>query len=135
MPTMKSNHGSNGSSGSLLCSTWKPKLLSKEGLRRGWGSPSSRPMNRFRAPNIVLAVYLFENEINGGLYGSCKILGVNRWSRCTLQTMQTCLSKCHLHRRHQLRLNSCSFDSSHDSLITGKCNKPFTKSFCYGSRH
>lgn len=62
-PTIKSNHGSRGSSPFLLRRTWKPnEVLSPVEWRGSRGaSESRRPIKRLRAPNMVicLGVLLF----------------------------------------------------------------------------
>lgn len=65
IPTMKSNQGSRGSSGSLLRRTWKPNALSV-GVRGCWtGSVSSPPMNLFSTPNMA-SLYLLSAERENG---------------------------------------------------------------------
>ena len=54
---MKSNHGSRARSLLVFCKTWNPYELSGGPVsvwRAGAGSPSRRPMNRFKAPNMTV---------------------------------------------------------------------------------
>lgn len=56
IPIIKSNHGSNGRSGFLFRSTWKPYALSLLCDCVEDVSASRLLIRRFRAPNMVLAV-------------------------------------------------------------------------------
>jgi len=80
IPMIESNHGSRGSSGLLLRSTWKPYVSDAPPCFWACGSESRREINLLRAPNIFAMVISFLSLtstqldmliIHGGLCAFC----------------------------------------------------------------
>lgn len=105
IPIIKSNHGSNGRSGFLFRSTWKPYALSLLCDCVEDVSASRLLIRRFRAPNMALAV---DSCISSRIFFSSGLLAfITFSSSCLLVLLSS--SCCPLLRQLVMQVN-CNFN-------------------------